>query len=62
MATILSFTHRVELLLKFLIGVVDAELLEAVNLKRFKSIKTWECLLDGTGLLALQAMQTANPA
>lgn len=40
MATILSFTHRVELLLKFLIGVVDAELLEAVNLKRFKSIKT----------------------
>lgn len=29
--------HRVELLLKFLVGVVDAELFEAVHLKRLEA-------------------------
>lgn len=29
-------THRVELLLEFLVGIVDAELLKAVHLKRLK--------------------------
>lgn len=54
----MSVTHRVELLLKFLVGVVDAELLEAVYLKRFESIKTREWLLD----LELQNIQNTNKA